>query len=71
MANELDKHAKTLRIEDFMKFAKAVGMVYITAATLYDERGVECKTSIDKKKNKKWKELLAKWLVKEYGEAKK
>lgn len=56
-----EKHGETLSIDDFAKLAKAMGMQYITSATMYDDDGLECKTSIDKTKNKKWKELVKKW----------
>ena len=59
--SSLEKHGETLLIEDFVKFAKECEFKYITAATLYDENGLECKTSLTKSKNKKWIELNKKW----------
>lgn len=57
----LEKHGETLRLTDFVRFAKECDLVYITAATLYTEDGIECKTSLDKKKNKQWNQLKKKW----------
>jgi len=57
----LEKHGETLKLTDFIKFAKETGMVYLTAATTYTEDGTECKLSTDKSKNEKWKELKKKW----------
>ena len=56
-----EKHGETLSLEDFFALAKEIGMKYITNATMYTEDGCECKTSLDKSKNKKWKALKEQW----------
>ena len=59
--SSLEKHGLTLKLDDFIKFAKEYKFVYITSAVLYDEDGLECTASLIKKKNKKWLELKKKW----------
>lgn len=60
-SEHLEAHGHTLSVDDFFAFAKGAGMKYITNATMYTENGTEMKTSLDKKVNKKWKELSKKW----------
>ncbi len=64
-----DKYGKSLSIDDFYKKLKSLDVKYITQATVYFEDGTEMKTSLDKKVNKKWLELKAKWKF-ETGELK-
>lgn len=60
----LEKHGETLKLTDFVKFAKECGMIYLTTATIYHSDGTECKLTLDKSKNKKWKELKKRWNAK-------
>lgn len=60
----LERHGETLEIDDFVKFAKDTGFKYITSATIYDEDGMECRTSLNKSINLKWKQLKKKWRTK-------